>query len=164
MLTAERLRELLYYHPSSGDFVWLIRPRLARIAIGDRAGTKHPHGYLQITIDGQRYLAHRLAWFYVHGGWPTGELDHKNLRKSDAAFDNLREATRSQNNQNISRPRHNTSGIKGVRLKKQTGKWVATISIDGVNRHLGYFFTKDEASKAYRAAAQEYHREFARAE
>lgn len=74
-----------------------------------------------------------------------------------------REATTSQNNQNVGIRRHNTSGYKGVTWNKWHQKWRAQIAVDGRNQHhLGYFDDPREAALAYDAAAVELHGEFAK--
>jgi hypothetical protein len=45
----------------------------------------------------------------------------------------------------------------GVHLHKD-GKWIAKISIDGVRKYLGLFYTAEEASKVYEAAKLIYHK------
>ena len=75
-LTPERLRELLHYDPESGFFTWLpYVGKRGRINAGDRAGCETGHK-IYIGIDGGIYRAHRLAWLYVHGEWPSLVIDH----------------------------------------------------------------------------------------
>jgi hypothetical protein len=160
ILTQARLQELLQYESSTGIFTRLTststRPR-----VGYVAGSTDTHGYRQITIDGKRYLAHRLAWLYVHGVWPTNQIDHKNGITGDNSIDNLREATQTQNQANRTARVDNTSGLKGVSWHKQHKKWHATTRIQGKQKHLGYFDTKEEAHTAYCAATAKYFGEFA---
>lgn len=65
-LTESRLKELLNYDISTGEFTWIKKPN-KRIVIGSVAGSVCRHGYIKIKIDGFDYKAHRLAWFYVKG-------------------------------------------------------------------------------------------------
>jgi len=62
-----------------------------------QAGTVLATGYRVIRVDGYRYLAHRLAWFYVYGAWPVSEIDHINLLKDDNRISNLRDVSRKEN-------------------------------------------------------------------
>jgi hypothetical protein len=97
------------------------------------------------------------------GEWPRGRMDHTNLDKLDDKWANLREATPTQNNANVPRRAHNTSGYKGVSWCKQTRKWASYIQVNGKNRRIGVFSTKEEAHVAYTRAATAAFGEFARA-
>lgn len=162
MLTQARLNEVLTYDPATGIFRWRISTSNRR-AVGSVAGCKIDQGYVVIGIDGALHMAHRLAWLYVHGEFPAGDLDHRDLCKDHNWLDNLRPATRSQNNANSKPPRHNKSGIKGVSFHKQTGKWRASIVINRKQRHLGLFERIEDAAAAYAAEAKSAFGQFARA-
>jgi hypothetical protein len=83
MIDAKTVRELLDYCPETGIFTW----KVGR----EPAGYKHKyHGYIVLTLFDKRYMTHRLAWLYVHGEWPSGEIDHINLEKTDNRIANLR--------------------------------------------------------------------------
>ncbi len=112
MLTQERLLELIHYNPETGLFSRLGGRRSDRV--GKVAGSPQGQGYLLIFVDGRRYRAHRLAWFYMTGEWPADGIDHVNNIKTDNRFANLRLATRAQNEMNKPPSRSNTSGVKGV--------------------------------------------------
>jgi hypothetical protein len=116
------------------------------------------HGYLKIRIDRRNYLLHRLAWLYVHGCWPVGQIDHRDLNPANNAISNLRDATHAQNKQNSRGLRGD--GLKGVRLSH--GKWQASIRVNGRRLHLGTFSAPESARAAYVAAASKHHGEFAR--
>lgn len=160
MLTVERLREVLAYDPVTGAFTR--RVTLGGHRAGATAGALDERGYCLITIDRVSYYAHRLAWFYVHGEWPPGDLDHWDTDKSNNRLANLREATRSQNVANQPPPRHNTSGYKGVFWSKWHGRWRAYITVNYRRRHLGTFGTAEAAHAAVCAAARQSFGEFAR--
>jgi hypothetical protein len=53
------------------------------------AGSKNSFGYIRITIGPNIYAAHRLAWIYVYGTQPKGDITHLNGDKSDNRIDNL---------------------------------------------------------------------------
>jgi hypothetical protein len=153
------LRELLTYDANTGEFTWRVATRNGKGQPGRRAGALNSQGYRQISFDGRQLKAHRLAWLYVYGSWPQGDLDHVNGDQTDNRIDNLRPATRQQNCAN-SRPRRaNKSGFKGVHLHRRTGKWRAVIR----SRHLGLFKTPEEAHSAYCVAARNLFGEFWRA-
>jgi hypothetical protein len=161
----EELRQILSYDPKTGVFTWRVgSPRGGRQIAGNVAGNLGVEGYRHIRIKKRLYLAHRLAWLYVTGDWPGGDIDHKNGVPGDNRFANLREVTHAANMQNSKRRKHNTSGFKGVRLSaaKKNKRWFATIQKDGRMVYLGTFPTPEEAHAAYRKAAEVHHGEFAR--
>jgi HNH endonuclease len=159
IVTAERLRELLNYDPETGVFTWrLADGRL--VTGGDVAGTRHSRGYIVISVGGRRYFAHRLAWLYVTGAWPTHHIDHVNGVAHDNRIANLREATPAQNTRNGKLHRDNKSGLKGV--SRAGNHWRATIGIGRRTVHLGCFKTPEAAHAAYCVAARKHHGEFHR--
>lgn len=77
-LAAERLRQLVAYNPATGIFTWLVdrKGRGGVVRAGSVAGTIDANGYRVITIDNRKYVAARLAWFYVTGDWPSFNLHY----------------------------------------------------------------------------------------
>jgi len=155
-LTHSRLTELLEYAPDTGKFTWKI-DRNSYVRKGDVAGTFDTKGYIQIRVDDTAYLAHRLAWMYVHGSWPTIQIDHTNRNRSDNRLANLRLSTQALNNQNASKRRDNKSGITGVWRNKRLAKWQAYICVDNKQIHLGVFDSFDAAVQARTLAVQKHH-------
>jgi HNH endonuclease len=153
MITQERLKELLYYHPESGDFVWLVQH--GRSTVGMQAGTL-VKGYVRIGVDGEKIKAHRLAFLYMTGILPP-QVDHENMVRHDNVWDNLREADGTQQNANKILQRNNKSGVRGV-SRFQNRYWRAMIK----GKLVGYFKNKDDAAAAYQAAAQEHFGDFVR--
>jgi hypothetical protein len=163
MLTAERLRELLHYDPETGVFTWRARrSNFSRYGIGDVAGCVNPVGYRRIGWGKTYYPAHRLAWLYMTGEWPSGAIDHINCVKDDNRLANLRVATTAQNRANARKSSNNTSGFKGVVWHRKMCRWMAGIKVNGRSLHLGYFDCPAEAHTAYVKAAKEHFGEFAR--
>ena len=158
-LTQDKLQEALSYDPDTGEFMWKLRSA-DRIKVGDVAGSLKANGYIGIQICGKLYKAHRLAWLYTHGSWPSDQIDHINCVKHDNRINNLREATQSQNL--ADRPAWR-DGLKGASFNKHANKWHASIQKDGHSSHLGYFTSEEEANCAYAGAARQLHGEFARA-
>lgn len=161
MLTQERLKEVLHYNEQTGDFTWL--EARGNRSVGSKAWTKTKKGYLQLRIDEKYHLAHRLAWMYVHGDFPESALDHMNLDRCDNRIANLRLATASQNQYNTGIRSDSTTGVKGVSFHKASRRYRAAITSRGETTILGYFATIAEAAKAYAAAADRIHGDFARA-
>lgn len=114
-------------------------------------------GYVATRVNGKYHLLHR---FLLQPG-PHELVDHINRNKLDNQKSNLRLCNSSQNNHNYSRPKNNTSGFKGVHWHKTNKRWTAKITIEGKNKHLGYFKDKVEAAKAYDKAALELFGKFA---
>ena len=152
-LTSARLKELLHYDTKTGLFTWKVSR--GRVKAGTIAGTLDSKGYSVIAINGKVYKAHRLAWLYTFDIWPKSDLDHINQVKSDNCIENLREVSKSENQQN--RNIKSKSGFRGVTWSKQSGKWHAQIVIDYKYHHLGFFDHAEDASRAYQAAAKKLH-------
>ena len=161
MLDQTYLREKLSYDPCTGVFKWLSLPPKSKKRTGDIAGCYDNNGYCVIKIDRKKYYAHRLAWLYVYGEWPSGLIDHIDCEPANNRLSNLRVATYGQNVSN-SKKVLSASGYRGVYLMKSTGRWLACITSDGQRTNLGYHATKEEAFQAYKAAAKTLHGEFAR--
>ena len=158
-LTLQRVREALAYDLRTGVFTWRINRAGAKI--GDVAGGK-TNGYAMIRLDDCAVYGHRLAWFYVYGAWPDGQIDHINGNRSDNSWDNLRSASQSENSCNGVLRSTNTSGYRGVSWSKEKKKWVSRIVKDKKQYVIGYFSDKEEAYYAYLTAARELHGEFRR--
>jgi hypothetical protein len=148
MLTQERLKELLQYDEHTGVFTW-IKITSNRVKIGCIAATTNSHGYLYIRIDGKQYGAHRLAWLYMTGFMPKDVIDHIDGNPKNNVISNLREATQQQNLHNLRKSVKNTSGYKGVHFHKGTNKWRAVVTVNNKPKHLGLFFTPEEANNVY---------------
>lgn len=156
-LTLERLKQALRYDMETGRFVWSA-PLGARGQAGALAGNiDSRYGYRRIGIDGRLYRANRLAWLYVYGEWPEGDVDHINGFRDDDRIANLRDVSRQMNNQNTRRAiSRNRSGALGVSTRRP-GRWSAQIWVDGVRHYLGQFNSVEAAATAYIAAKRRMH-------
>lgn len=149
ILTAERLREVLNYEPDTGVFVWKVQCG-SRGVPGQVAGCSHSLGYRFLRVDGKAYKEHRLAWLHVYGQWPTGEVDHVDGCRDNNRISNLRDVSKSVNQQNLRGAKaHNKSGLLGV-TRRKSGGWCARITI-------GTFDTPEEAHEAYIEAKRRLH-------
>jgi hypothetical protein len=137
MITQEELRRRYTYDPDTG-YVMYIRE-------GTKAGWTNSSGYLCLRISGKQYFVHRLIWLYVHGVMPSGVIDHINQSKHDNRLCNLRDVPSSVNNHNTTR------AVCGCRLTPN-GRWQARIMINKVDKYLGTYDTRKEATAAYRTA------------
>lgn len=159
-ITQDRLKRVLSYDPGSGEFTRLVRR--GNCAVGSVAGRMKPDGYIQIQIDGFKYSASRLAWFYMTGEWPMPECDHRDTNRANNRWLNLRQATRSQNKMNSNKRADSKFQFKGVKRSIRGKPFGARIWLDGKTVSLGSFNTEEEAAKAYRDAAAAHYGEFAR--
>jgi hypothetical protein len=157
-ITHKRLLELLEYNVRTGEFVR--KQQRGSHPAGTVAGTLDWHGYVEISIDGKKYGAHRLAWFYVYGKWPKIVIDHKNRVSNQNWLDNLREATHGQNVMNSKMFKSNSSGERGVYYYKKRNEWRAQIRINRRKITIGCYPTKALATAAYKEKAAGFFGEF----
>jgi hypothetical protein len=156
MLTQSDLKCLFYYDETTGIFTRAKDHQ--RSKKGSVVGTPNYKGYLLFAVKGKTYRAHRLAWLYVYGKFPSMDLDHINGNRSDNRIENLRELPNKFNQQNRRKPNpNNTSGYKGVGWSKQLNKWRVKIVANYKTIHLGYFHDIDDAVNAYALGAAKYH-------
>jgi hypothetical protein len=155
MLTQERLKELFHYDPETGVFTRLVRTS-SQGNLGVIKNKLHIYGYLYVGIDGKAYRAHRLAWLYVHGRFPLGEIDHVNHDRADNKIANLREVTSQENSRNAAKGINNTSGFVGVTWEKANSTWRSYIQVNRKRINLGSFQNKQDAIAAREAANIKY--------
>lgn len=146
-LTQSELKNWVTYDPETGLFYWRYQPQESpqwngRFG-GKVAGHKNKRGYIKIGINGKYYAAHRLAFLYMRGYMPD-YVDHKDTIPDNNAWDNLREATNSENVANKGVYSTNTSGYKNVSWAKTKCKWYVKVVKDG-KAHGGYYETLEKA-------------------
>lgn len=167
LISADLVRAKFDYNQETGIF-------LIREIPGDKwfnwrhggkiAGTsiKKPTDYVRLCILGKCFYAHIIAWLYVTGEFPKDEIDHINGIRSDNRFENLREASHSENGKNRGLSKNNTSGYKGVSFHRRSGKWKVKVGFNGKGYCPGVYTTKEEAAQVYEKTAKELHGEFMR--
>ena len=151
----KKLQELFDYRDR--QLYWKERIH-SSIDLSKPAGCIDTQGYRLIKIEGKLYQAHRLVWKYHYGKDPKEFIDHIDGNRSNNNIKNLREATNQQNGFNRGPQKNNKLGIKGVR--KKGNKYTAAISINGKVKHLGMFFTIEEARLAREEAEKKLFKEF----
>lgn len=126
---ADLVADGFQYFPKSG---WWKRN-------GKRVGAVDSKGYVRVTVRGRKYPAHRLAVLWVTGEWPKAEeeVDHRDLRRSNNRWKNLRVVTHQQNAFNFG-PRSKT-GIRGVTWDKRREKYRVQVMRDGKSMSIGHF-------------------------
>lgn len=156
-LDVEELRRRLEYSPETGEFRWLISPARGTKR-GSIAGTISGPGYRLISLNYQKLWAHRLAFVFMTGQWPDGEVDHVNGVKLDNRASNLRVVSRDLNIQNARRAHADSStGVLGVCRDAARNKFLAQIGLGGRHYFLGRFETVDAAHSAYLEAKRKLH-------
>lgn len=148
---ADLLRQLFDYNPDTGLFTRTVTKN-SNAKIGDIAGSVTDGGYITISIGGEVFRAHRLAWLYMYGEFPKNEIDHINHNRADNRICNLRDVTRKENGKNRALSKNNKSGVCGVSWYKAGNKWQAGIKIDHRRIHLGHFTKFHEAVNARKNA------------
>lgn len=153
--------ELFDYSELTGALLWKARPIThfksgrdfrawnTRFA-GTAAGALVSDGRLRVSIGRRRVYVAVIVWEMFNGPVPDGMLvDHEDLNPLNDRRENLRLATRSQNNSNVGLRMDNVSGLKGVHYDPRRDKHVAQISIEGKKVWLGGFDTPEDAHAAY---------------
>lgn len=159
-ITHERLRELVDYDPETGVFRWKrdMRGRRGSVGrVGMQVGSVRPDGRRVISLDGKKYLAGRLAWFYTYRVWPEPTVDHINGDYTDDRLENLRELSFGGQVQNRGVQKNSSSRVPGVSWYKADSCWRARIKLNGKEISLGYFKNFDDAVAARRRAEAELH-------
>lgn len=165
-LTADEVRAIIDYNPTTGEFRWKVKRYKSASKPGDPCGCiTRPRGEHIISIGsppGNQYKAHRIAWLIMTGEWPSEQIDHKDGDPSNNRWANLRPSSHIENQQNRPKLSNNTSGYKGVSLHRPSGKYFAMIRYDGQQHFLGAFDSAAEAGSAYQRAAAAFHGKFSR--
>jgi hypothetical protein len=106
-----------------------------------------------------KILLHR----YIMNAQKGVQIDHINGNKLDNRRENLRVANASLNKANCGLRSNNKSGYKGVQYRKDRNKcWFASIKVNYKLISLGYYYTPEEAARAYNEGAIKYFGEFSK--
>jgi HNH endonuclease len=152
MLTQARLKELLFYDSGKGLFVRNVST-CPTAREGDIAGSQQKTGYLSISIDGRKYLCHRLAFLWMEGSVPK-MVDHINTVRTDNRWDNLRPCSNGENMMNQTRnTKHVYPNGKG---------WLVRITAYNKDYCLGTYADKELAELVAEEARYKYHGQFKR--
>jgi hypothetical protein len=155
IITKKLLMSVLDYCPESGVFTWKVRAA-NRIEVSDVAGSKNHYGYITIMISNKNWRAHRLAFLYMEGAFPAGQVDHINGVYDDNRWVNLRVVDNQTNARNQKQSSKNTSGVTGVAWSRAARKWQASIVINGRPHYLGVYDDLSVAASVRRRAEREH--------
>ncbi|HXP51308.1 MAG TPA: HNH endonuclease [Bacteroidia bacterium] len=160
-ITQELVKSLFDYH-EEGYLIWKVR--LAKcIHIGDKAGYLNKTGEINrniVRIKGKYYIVARIIFLW-HKGWLPENVDHRDRDSINDRIENLRAATRSQNQMNRRSNIDSTSKYLGVSWNKRMKKWVVSIKVNKKGKYLGCFIDEEKAALAYNEAASMHFGEFA---
>lgn len=149
-ITHQTLTDVLGYDPATGVFTWKVA-RSNRVKVGSRAGVlHHASGGRYIAIDGEKFRAHRLAFFFVNERWPNTDVRPNDGNYDNCAISNLTEVSRVElQHARQGTVASNTSGYRGVSAASG-GKWQAKITWNYKQFNLGANFESPEsASEVY---------------
>lgn len=145
-LTEKEAVKYVYFDAQNNNLRWSFS-RSTNIKIGASAGgLDKKNGYWKVIINGTAFLSHRLIWILLNGSIPDNMyIDHVDRNRSNNSPDNLRLASRSENNKNIPIRKDNYSGKTGVYWHERSKRWVATINKNKKQIELGSFVNKEDA-------------------
>ena len=161
-LSADHVRSIFFYDPSEGLLRWRHSAgQGGRIPPGTIAGRMHPEGYRYVTVNGRHYRVSRIVWLYQTGEWPRLKIDHKDCDPTNDKWNNLREATDSQQKQNNRKRRDNKTGFKCVVFDKSRNQYRWQVVVNGKRIKGKRFGTAAEAFADYQSRLPTFHGDFA---
>lgn len=154
-LTKEFLQNIFHYEDGK-----LFRKKQVdgNILIGKLAGRKN-HAYRMVYIKGKEYMEHRIIFMFHYGYFPP-EVDHIDGNKTNNKIENLRHATHAENLRNQKLRTCNTSGVKNVGWAKREQRWRVRLTVNGKDKHVGYFKDRELADLVAMEACDLYHKNF----
>lgn len=114
---------------------------------------KKDSGYVYANHNHKRIYLHRILFNLTQSNQMVDHINHNVL---DNCRKNLRLVNNSQNQMNRNKPKHNTSGVKGVYWHKNKQQWQANIQVNNKLLYLGIFHSKESAIKARQEAELKY--------
>ena len=134
--TLDRLKELFWYCPVSGD-LYNKQRGLGRVTLKTQR-------YKVCWVDGKFHMQHRVAWKLMTGEDPPGEVDHIDRNSFNNKWLNLKVTDRSGNCLNTSTRKDNSLGERCIHIHKPSGKFVVQVQRKG-QRCCAYLETLEEA-------------------
>jgi hypothetical protein len=129
--------------------------------VGQEAGSIHQTGYRHVSWLGKVHKVHRLIFLLEYGYLPP-EVDHINGDRQDNRLENLRPATRSENQCNRGVLANNTSGYPGVSWHRKSKAWVVRVMKNGKTVVQQYFKDVELAGLFAAEARSLYHGAYAK--
>jgi hypothetical protein len=147
-MTQQEALELFAYQ--NGALTWK--------ATNKPAGALKRNGYYLVKHKGKFIGLHRIV-FLMHNGYLPEMVDHIDGNNRNNAIENLRAATRAQNNMNSKIYASNTSGFRNVYRDRH--KYAVRLKIDGRLRSFGRFEDAEFADLVAAEARAKFHGQFA---
>lgn len=151
--TYEELNEAFRYDPETGVIHW--RNPAPRHKDGTEAGFS-AHGYKVIHFKGKTYSYNQIVWVLNCEEWPDKVIGFKDGNPQNTRFENLaygeRPSARGERGPHPKLSKGSSTGHKGVCY--YGGRWKVTIRINGKQKSVGTYKTKEEAIEARRAAEE----------
>jgi hypothetical protein len=159
MLTAKRLREVLFYDPDTGAWTWIVRTS-SRVRAGSQAGILDDGRRWRIGIDDRHYTGSRLAYLYMTGKWPPHLVDHIDRDPGHAAEEIIGSSPRVRGTRYGPTDKTDCTGssprVRGTRPKTHlsvfTGRFIPARASPGRRRSghrpRGLFVLHDEPRRA----------------
>lgn len=123
-LTKETLNEIFSYN--DGNLSWKDTKHKRRIFAGWLDSTS---GYLRVQIGSNTWLLHRLVWTLHNGQIPEDKtIDHIDHNKENNKIENLRLATRSEQNKYQRKRKNCATPYIGVYFRKRSGKYEVALN------------------------------------
>ena len=155
-MTPAEAAKIWYYNPNTGWLHWIDSP-CNPIPAGSRAGSLSEEGYIRVTYQRHRYMAHWIIWALLKGEWPIGLIDHRDNNGANNRAENLRLASVERNMANRRRG-PGVTNLRGAQYRSRDGTWVAICG----RKYVGTFATEQAAHEAWKKAAVKRYGEFAR--
>lgn len=157
MVSQQLLHDLFTY--KDGELYWKIAP-CKSVNVNQKAGYYNKK-YYKIKIKNKTYSLHRLIYMMFYGYVPEF-IDHIDNNPKNNRIENLRPATKQQNNSNTKLRMDSTSGVKGVNWHKKQQKWNVRVSVNGNRQNIGVYDDPELAELVAVMAREKYHGAFAR--
>ena len=117
-------------------------------------------GYVRVYFDNKLFYLHRII-FLMHYGYCPEIIDHIDRNGLNNKIENLRPASRAQNQFNSKQMVNNTSGHKNVFWCKRANRWIVKFNINNKQIQCGMFKCINEAIDHAKICRNKYHKDFA---
>lgn len=171
IISKDQLCKYVTYDPETGVFYHKVRSidmfssernmkkwntRYALKIAGRKRTHKNGKSYWYITINDKEYLAHRMVWLYVYGELPSGHIDHIDGNGVNNTIRNLRDVDALTNAKNSRLYKTSKTGVNGVTIHSQNGKYVSKICANNKTYSLGCYHDFFEACCARKSAERKF--------